>query len=113
MTTRARITKPLAEATLAEPEPRYWTNGRYTVSTTTAPHGRSRGMAYPLSLTLMFRAGDDRAYAGYDLTWADVERLHIDLTHALTNRKRYKEAIRKAAANKSLKSKADRAKPSQ
>lgn len=107
MTNPARTTKPLAEATLTDAEPRHWMNGRYAISTTIAPHGRSRGAPYPVAASLMFRAGDDRAFTGFDLEWGDIEQLHADLGELLANRKRYKEAIRKASANKSLKFEGD------
>lgn len=88
--------RPLIQAQLTEPEPRYFTNGRFTVQTTLAPYGRPRSGAYPASVALLFCVGNEGQYMGHDLTWDDAEKLHADLGRALEDRKRFKVAIRKA-----------------
>lgn len=88
--------RPLIEAVIDDPKPRHWTNGRFAVTTVVAPYGRPRSGAYPESVTLRFRMGDDRVSTTYDLTWDDAERLRAELDRALQNRKRFKIAVRKA-----------------
>jgi hypothetical protein len=88
--------RPLIEAVLDEPKPRHWINGRFTVTRIIAPYGRPRSGAYPESVTLHFRLGDDRVSTAYDLTWDDAERLHAELGRALQDRKRFKVAVNKA-----------------
>ncbi|TMJ05815.1 MAG: hypothetical protein E6G97_02085 [Alphaproteobacteria bacterium] len=89
----------LEKVTLHEPEPRYWTNGRFAIQRSIAPESRL-ARSYPLGVTALFRLGDDRSYVGLELTWADVEAMHQQLGHALADRAAYGKAIERAKARK-------------